>query len=101
MKSKNQIVNQLNGTNTFTDLEPQGPVRAETAEMPILLALKSIIKAQALEPGVDCEIVDYHLTSQGIVVEYRKGTFKKVHNVPDHIGEFFGGTTPTTVDDFE
>jgi len=89
-KTKSSILDRLNGTNGFVVIEATGPVKTESAEMPIEIALRSILEAQKLVPGKNCEITDFWVSDLGINVEYRVGGFEKVSNVPENVGRLFG-----------
>lgn len=90
-ETKQQVLDRLNGTNGFISLESEGAVVDKKAKLPLIHVIKALMEARSLEPGKNCEILDYHFGSDGLELEYQEGDFSRRMIVPDNIAEFFGG----------
>lgn len=90
-ETKQEVLNRLNGVNGFIHLESDGAVVDKRAKMPLIHIIKALMEARELEPGTNCEILDYHLGPDGLELEYQEGNFKGNLVVPQNIAEFFGG----------
>lgn len=100
--TKGQIINRLNKTNDFVVMEASGPVQTLKAEMSILLVLRALVESQGLTPGEDCEVLDYVISADSVVLKYQKGTFIRETTVPSRVASFLtGDNAPVGDHDFE
>ena len=87
--SKANVIARLNGCSPFDQIVPQGTVETCKAEMPVEIVLGSIVKAHGLKPGVDCNILDYTVTPDSVIVKFHKGKFGKATMVSAAVAELF------------
>lgn len=100
--TKGQIINRLNKTNDFVVMEPKGPVQTLKAEMSILLVLRALAESQGLQPGDNCEIIDYVVSADAVTLKYQKGNFTRESTVPSRVASLLAGdNAPVGEHDFE